>query len=77
MQKQYEAYLTRVGLVESQMHPQQRIETKRAFYGGLGVMLSIIWERPDQFAREMLNMSNQIQNFWDNETLNHLTGNNG
>ena len=36
LEKQYQLYLERVGITESQMHPIQKIETKRAFMGACG-----------------------------------------
>ena len=66
---QYKLYLERVGLSESAMHPQQRIETKQAFFGACGQMLILL--RDDLGALEyskaidtLQDMLNQVSNFW-------------
>lgn len=39
---QYKKYLNLMGLKESRMHPAQKRETKRAFYGGAGMILQLL-----------------------------------
>ena len=39
---QYELYLKRMALDESNMHEVQKTETKRAFYGGVTQMLILM-----------------------------------
>ncbi len=74
---QYQLYLERVGLKESEMNPIQRVETKRAFMGACGQMLMLlrddVFELPtDEMAVEALeNMIEQVGKFFMLETLNH------
>ena len=41
LEKRYQEYLKLCELKEETMHPAQRIETRRAFYGGLGSMFRL------------------------------------
>lgn len=70
---QYQLYLKRVGLIESNMHPIQKAETKRAFIGACGQMLLLL--RDDLGALEenlaiktMQDMINQVANYFMNES---------
>ena len=42
LEYQYQLYLKRVGLKESEMHPEQKIQTKQAFYGATGQILLLL-----------------------------------
>ena len=59
LEKQYQLYLERVGITESQMHPIQKIETKRAFMGACGQMLILL--RDDLGALEEDKAIEQLQ----------------
>lgn len=65
----YQRYLAMVGIKEENMHPQQKVETKRAFMGACGIMLVTLREEvsvlSDDAAIEALeNMNNQVHQFW-------------
>jgi hypothetical protein len=47
---QYQLYLKRVALNESQMHPEQKKQLRQAFYGACGQMLILL--RDDLAALE-------------------------
>jgi hypothetical protein len=47
---QYQLYLKRVALTESQMHPEQSRQLRQAFYGACGQMLILL--RDDLAALE-------------------------
>lgn len=73
LEKEYQEYLSLTGLKESQMHPVQRLETKRAFYGGcsrLFVLMDKIsnsTESEEEAVSLMAEVNNQISNFWKEE----------
>lgn len=74
LENQYQQYLKRVGLDENKMHPVQKKETKRAFFGACGQMLVLlrddVSELEDDKAIETLeNMDNQVNSFWVNEAV--------
>ncbi len=66
---QYQKYLERVGLKESQMGDTQRVETKRAFMGGCGQMLVILSNDisqldEDKGIEQLQDMIDQVKAFW-------------
>lgn len=74
LEHQYQLYLERVGLKEAQMHPAQRTETKRAFFGACGQLLILmrddVGELEENEAIEVMDdMTNQVGNFWTNEII--------
>lgn len=73
LEKQWQDYLKRVGLKESQMHAVQLTETKRAFFGAFGQ--SFILQRDElslldeDLGVEVFHyMINQVSSFWMKET---------
>ncbi|HET6558083.1 MAG TPA: hypothetical protein VFG54_12260 [Prolixibacteraceae bacterium] len=70
---QYQLYLDRVKLKESQMAPVQRTELKRAFFGACGQMLMLLRDdigklEEDEAIKELDGMINQVSDFWLTET---------
>lgn len=73
LETQYQLYLERVGIKESQMHCTQKVETKRAFMGACGQMLILLRDdlaalEEDKAVQQLQNMLNQVQSFWLKET---------
>jgi hypothetical protein len=73
LEKQYQLYLERVGIQESQMHPTQKVEMKRAFMGACGQMLILLRDdlgalEEDEAIQQLQDMMNQLQSFWLKET---------
>lgn len=73
LENQYQLYLKRVGIKEIQMHPAQRVETKRAFMGACGQMLILLRDdlgalEEDKAIAQLRDMYNQVQSFWLKET---------
>ena len=73
LEKQWQLYLQHIGLTESQMHPVQLTETKRAFFGAFGQSfilqrdeLSLLDE--DLGVEVFQHMINQVSTFWIKET---------
>ena len=69
---QYQLYLIRVGLEEGDMHPVQRTETKRAFFGACGQLLMLFRDDLTQFDDDdavelMQSMIDQTQDFWNEQ----------
>lgn len=69
LENQYQLYLERAGITESQMHPVQKIETKRAFMGACGQMLILLRDgigtlEKDKVVEQLQDMINQVQSFW-------------
>jgi hypothetical protein len=65
----YQKYLGMMSLAETNMHPVQRIETKRAFYGATGLILDTLHnELPqlsdDEGAEKLEQMIKQASRFW-------------
>ena len=75
LQELWKEYQDLTGLPEYRMHPDQRRETKRAFYGACGQILVLLrdkvgaLEEKDAIAA-MQDMINQVANFWNNEVNN-------
>ena len=70
---QYQLYLQRVNITEAQMHPTQRIETKRAFFGALGQLLVLMRDdigvlEEDEGVRVLDDMVAQVKVFWNSQT---------
>lgn len=73
LEHQYQLYLERVGLKESQMPPIQRKELKRAFMGACGQMLILlrdeVGELDENEALEVYkDLLEQVGKFWLTET---------
>ena len=72
LEERYQQYLKLTKLSESTMHPTQKIETRRAFYGGCGVMFRIMGNDVAEFDdddeglyKTLESIENQIKDFWD------------
>lgn len=71
---QYQLYLSRVGLKESTMHPQQKIETKRTFFGAFGQAIILLRDEvaaepdEDKAVDILQDLMNQVQDFFLAET---------
>ena len=69
---QYAEYLKRVGVTEAQLHPVQRTEMKRAFYGAWGQALVLLRDEITAFdedtgAEILQRMFNQVNDYWQRE----------
>lgn len=74
LEKEYQEYLKLVGLTEEMMHPVQRTETRRAFFGGCGKVFHLMNEASNSVESEnegvalISQVHDQINNFWQEET---------
>lgn len=73
LEHQYRLYLDRVGLKEANMHPVQKIETRRAFMGACGQMLILLRDdlgslEESKATETMQDMINQVQVHFMKET---------
>ncbi|MGB3452928.1 MAG: hypothetical protein WBA59_03760 [Moheibacter sp.] len=73
IEDQYQQYLKKVGLKEENMHPTQRVETKRAFMAGCGQMLVLLRDEigeleEDDAVEQMGSLLNQVSEFWIKES---------
>lgn len=69
---QYKLYLERVNLKEHEMHPIQRQETKRAFYGACGQILVVLRDEVgpldmDLGIEALDSMHDQVLSFWEKQ----------
>lgn len=69
---QWQEYLKRVGLNESTMHPTQKQETKRAFFGAIGQLLVLQRDEiallpENKGAKVLQEIFNEVLNFWQTE----------
>lgn len=72
IEQQYQQYLSLVGLSEEDMHPVQKIETRRAFYAGCGQLLYILRDgvsklSEDEAVQKMEDLLQEVQDFWKKE----------
>lgn len=75
VEEHYQFYLEKMGLDESKMHPTQRTETRRVFFGSWGQLLMFmqndIVELSDQEGFQILDgMVNEVGQFFINEVHN-------
>ena len=67
---QYQLYLQRVGIKdESKLHPVQRIEMRRVFFGAVGQLLLLLRDDLTKYSEEegekiLKGMLQQVTNFW-------------
>jgi hypothetical protein len=69
LEKQYQQYLKLINLDEKDMHPEQQVQTKQAFYGAAG---RILWLLRDVIAskteyqsrKDLEGLWNQMQVYW-------------
>lgn len=74
LEAQYQFYLKLMKLTEREMHPEQIIQLKQAFYGGWGMVLMNLAEinlPTPIMVGIMEDMVKQIATFWDNEVKYH------
>lgn len=72
LEYQYQLYLKRVKISESQMHPIQRVETKQAFMAACAQMLFLLRDEvaalPEDEAIEVFEkMKNQVGQYFLNK----------
>lgn len=73
LEDQYKNYLELARMSESDMHPTQRTETKRAFMAGCGQMLvlfrDVLGAMEDEYKAvlHMEDLFNQVEIYWKNE----------
>lgn len=75
VEEHYKFYLEKMGLDEAKLHPIQRTETRRVFFGAWGQLLMFmqndIVELSDQEGFEILDsMVNEVGQFFINEAHN-------
>lgn len=78
IEKQFENYLTRVGLQKYQMSEVQYNETKKAFYAGASAMLVLFrGEIPDlsevQAMAAMEKLWQEAEFFWNKFLVNNIS----
>lgn len=75
LQHQYLLYLKRIGASEEKFGDIQRIETKRAFYGGFGQALMSfredLAEDEEEAIHELQTMYDQVREFFEREVKEH------
>lgn len=64
----YMLYLDKMQLREEDMHPDQKIETERAFYGGLAAAIVFIAESDNM--EDLTNFHAQVKDFWAKQMKN-------
>ena len=65
----FDHYLKLVKLNKDELSKIQLQETKRAFYGGVGHIIKFIGNSPkSNLFDDVLNLRNQVSDFWKNET---------
>jgi len=69
IENQYKTYLERVNMKEESMHPVQRVELKRAFFGAVGQLLLLmrdeISELPEDESLKVLESQySEVLAFW-------------
>ena len=74
--EQFELYLDRIDMSKSRMHPVQYIETRRAFFGGVGQILNSarddVTKLPDEEGAMVFeNWWQECVDFWDKEVREH------
>ena len=75
LEYQYQLYLKRIGLHESEMHPEQKIQTKQAFYGAAGQILLLINNdmtelEEDKCIKIVESLINQVSQYFLKRTQN-------
>ena len=73
IEHQYQLYLKRMKLDEKKIHPVQKVETKRTFFGAFGQLLLLLRDDisalSDEDAFKTLdNMINEVGQFFVSET---------
>jgi hypothetical protein len=69
LEKQYQSYLQRVALKESEMHPEQKKQVRQAFMGACGQMLVLLRDEISKLSEEeaidkFQDMMNQVGDYF-------------
>lgn len=80
LEHQYQLYLQRGGVPEERMHPVQRVETKRAFFGACGQILILLRDdvgalEDNEAAKALESLMSQVEKYWAAEVINHQKSN--
>jgi hypothetical protein len=72
LENQYQLYLKRVALKESEMHSEQQKQLRQTFIGACGQMLLLLRDEvgaleDDQAMEVMKDMLNQVSNYFLNQ----------
>jgi hypothetical protein len=75
LEYQYQLYLKRIGLSELSMHPEQKIQTKQAFFGAIGQILLLLRDdmyecTEDEAVQIMEKMTNEVTQYFLLRTQN-------
>ena len=75
LEYQYKIYLKRVGITEDIMHPEQKIQTKQAFYGAIGQLLILLRDdmyncTEDEAVQILQSMLNEVTDYFLLRTQN-------
>lgn len=73
LEKQYLLYLSRMGLSEQRMHPEQKIQLKQVFMGACGQILILLRDdvgalEENEAVKAMEGMISEVGNFFISET---------
>lgn len=75
IEKAYQGYLNLMKLDETKMNETQKTETRRAFYGGCGVMIKMMWnddifsKSDDDLLKIVKDLENQVSAFWSSAVI--------
>jgi len=74
IEQQYQFYLNKVKLNEETMHPAQRVETRRAFYGAWSQLIFLVRDEmavfPDNIRQGIITrMINELSVYWNKVIL--------
>lgn len=69
IEHQYQTYLERVNLKEANMHPVQKVELKRAFFGAVGQLLILMRDEisalpEDESLKVLESQYSEVLAFW-------------
>lgn len=68
IEEMYKFYLTKMQLEKTKMSPVQKVETKRAFYGGIASMFNQLEELvnlpEDDCIKSLEDFKNELSNYW-------------
>lgn len=70
IEKQYQYYLQRVNLKESEMHPEQKKQLKQAFFGASGQIILLL---RDKISRLNERDAVEVLHSMINQVANHFT----
>jgi hypothetical protein len=75
LEYQYQLYLKRIALKEEEMHPEQKIQTRQAFFGACGQILLLMHNDIAELSEEegvkiLDNLMNQVSSYFLSRTQN-------